>query len=397
MAAHVLTINSGSSSIKFALFAAGTAPRRILNGQVERIGLPEAKLRASTDDSKTDEVVVAADHKQSVARIIDWLSRHVDVKSIAAIGHRIVHGGQRYIESTRIDDTVLGELKNLVALAPNHLPGEIAAIDAITNRFKDVPQFGCFDTAFHHHMPRVAAILPVPRRYEAAGMRRYGFHGLSYAYLMRELERTAGAAAAKGRIILAHLGAGCSLAAVKNGRCVDTTMAFTPSAGLVMATRTGDLDPGVLIHLLRTENPSADQLETLVNRQSGLVGLSESSSDIRDLLAVEGRDFRAAEALAVFCYQARKWIGAFAAALEGLDTIVFSAGIGENSPVIRARICEGLRHLGVRIDPARNDANQRIISPDDAPVTVRVIRTDEELMIVSEVLRLMEVGTVQRS
>ncbi|MBX3441952.1 MAG: acetate/propionate family kinase [Planctomyces sp.] len=390
MPAHVLTINSGSSSIKFALFAAGAVPQRVLHGQLERIGLPQARLRvaASSGELATDEVVPAVDHQEAVGRILDWLSRTVDVDSIAAVGHRVVHGGDRCTQSTRIDDDVLRHLREIIPLAPNHLPGEIAALEAVQRRCPGMAQYACFDTAFHHELPVVARVLPLPRQCREMGLRRYGFHGLSYAYLLRALSREAGPAAAQGRVILAHLGAGCSLAAVQGGRCIDTTMSFTPTAGLVMATRTGDLDPGVLIHLLRTQELSADALERLVNRESGLIGLSETSSDVRDLLACEDREPRAKLALDVFCYQARKWIGALAAALEGLDVIVFSAGIGENSPTIRTRICKRLRHLGVALDEQRNGRNDSLISAPEATVAVRVIPTDEESMIAADVAEL---------
>lgn len=390
MPLHVLTINSGSSSIKFVLFAVEASPRRIAAGQIERIGLAGARLRARTQDGsiETDAVVEAPDHARAVALMIEWLDRVGAVSTLAAVGHRVVHGGDRYLDSVRIDETVLRDLHDIARLAPNHLPGEIAAIEAVQQHRRDLPQYACFDTAFHRDLPEVARLLPLPRAYQARGLRRYGFHGLSYAYLMRELERIAGAEAAQGRVILAHLGAGCSLAAVHDGRCVETSMAFTPTAGLVMATRTGDLDPGAIIHLLRIENLSADALESLVNRQSGLLGLSETSSDVRDLLQRENEDPRAKQALDVFCYQVRKWIGAYAAALEGLDTLVFSAGIGENSPVIRSRICSGLRHLGIFLDEWHNSRNDVQISDPGAAVTVRVIRTDEESMIVGEVIRL---------
>src|SRR5262249_26562507 len=230
----------------------------------------------------------------------------------------------------------------------------------------DLPQVACFDTAFHRTLPQVARLLPVPRRYQAAGIERYGFHGLSYTYLMEELTRVAGDAAAERRAILAHLGAGASMAAVREGKCVDPSMAFTPTAGLVMATRTGDLDPGVLVNLLRSEKMTADGLDDLVNKQSGLLGVSETSPDMRDLLARQAGDPRGGGAVALSCYQAKKWLGAFAAALGGLETLVFAGGIGENAPEVRARVCDGLEFLGVRLDAARNAAGAAVISADAA-------------------------------
>src|ERR1700675_3143087 len=240
-------------------------------------------------------------------------------------------------------------------------------------------QVACFDTAFHRTMPRVATVLPIPRRYESKGVQRYGFHGLSYTYLMAELGRIGDPAAARGRVILAHLGNGASLAAVRDGRCIDTSMGFTPTSGLVMSTRSGDLDPGVVSFLALTESMDAAAFQKMVTHASGLLGVSETSSDIRDLLAREGQDGRAAEAVALFCYQIKKWIGAFAAALGGLDTLVFAGGIGENAPLVRTRICDGLGFLGIALDRPRNAKNAPLISPDAGRVAVRVIRTDEEV------------------
>src|SRR5437773_7399139 len=248
-------------------------------------------------------------------------------------------------------------------------------------KFPHVPQIACCDTAFHSALPRVARLLPIPPRYEAKGVQRYGFHGLSYFFLMQELEAVAGAKAANGRLILAHLGNGASLAAVREGKSMDTSMGFTPAAGLVMSTRSGDLDPGLVAFLGRSEQMTETQFDRMIHHESGLLGVSAISSDMRDLLAREASDIRAAEAVALFCYQTKKWIGSFAAALGGLDTLVFAGGIGENSPSIRAQICQGLGFLGIELDAARNDENAPVISAQTAGVAVRVIRTDEELMI----------------
>jgi acetate kinase len=253
----------------------------------------------------------------------------------------------------------------------------------------------CFDTAFHRTMPRVATLLPIPRRYEAQGVRRYGFHGLSYEFLMEELAHLADPAATKGRVILAHLGNGASLAAVRDGKSIDTSMGFTPTAGLVMSSRSGDLDPGLVSYLARTEQMSAAQFQKMVNHESGLLGVSETSSDMRDLLERETQDIRAAEAVALFCYQAKKWIGAFAAALGGLDTLVFAGGIGENAPPVRERICDGLGFLGVELDRERNVKNAPLISSDTVRVKVRVIHTDEELMIARSTARVLNLGSIR--
>ena len=289
------------------------------------------------------------------------------------------------------------ELHRLSPFDPEHLPEEILLTEAFHRRFPDLPQVACFDTAFHHDLPRVARLLPIPRRYEAQGVRRYGFHGLSYAFLMGELARLAGTEAAQGRVILAHLGNGASLAAVRDGKPVDTSMSFTPTAGVPMSTRSGDLDPGLVWYLARTEKMSAKQFNEMVNFQSGLLGVSETSSDMRDLLDRETQDVRAAEAVALFCYQVKKWIGAFAAALGGLDTLVFAGGIGENAPTVRARICDGLGFLGIELEEKRNAANEGVISAAASRVAVRVIRTDEECMIARSVCCILGLGlTVEK-
>ncbi|MFA5353690.1 MAG: acetate/propionate family kinase, partial [Thermodesulfovibrionales bacterium] len=318
-----------------------------------------------------------------------WIKERIGFSSILAVGHRIVHG-MRHTAPEAVSGTLLNELHLIADYDPDHLPFEIELIEAFLRSNPHLPQIACFDTAFHRTMPRVARLLPIPRRFDAMGIEKYGFHGLSYAFLMEELGRIAGPEAAKGRLILAHLGNGASLAAVRDGRGIDTTMGFTPAAGLPMGARTGDLDPGVAWHLMKKENLSPDQFNNLVNHESGLLGVSETSSDMRDLLALQAEDLRAAEAVELFCYHARKWIGAFSAVLGGVDTLVFSAGIGENSPEIRARICKGLGFLGIAIDEERNSRNAPVLSPATGPVCVRVIRTDEELMIARTVYRIIE-------
>jgi acetate kinase len=259
----------------------------------------------------------------------------------------------------------------------------------LSKRFPNAAQIVCFDTAFHCGLPPQARLLPIPRRYDKSGVQRYGFHGLSYAFLLKELERLAGRKEADGRVILAHLGNGASMAAVRRGRSIDTTMSFTPAAGLVMSTRSGDLDPGLVAYFSRNEGMSVEQFHEMVNFKSGLLGVSETSSDVRDLLAREGADSRAAEAITLFCYQAKKSIGALAAAMGGLDTLVFSGGIGEKAPIVRARICEGLQFLGIQVESARNDSSASIISTPESTVAVRVIRTDEEAEIADAVHKVL--------
>jgi len=390
-APRILTINGGSSSIKFALFEAAATLRRILEGEIERIGLPEASLRVEGLDPADNftRPVSAPDHTAAVDALMDFIAARLGHDVLAAVGHRVVHGGPKYSQPRRISAGMIDELRRLSPFDPEHLPEEILLTEAFQRRFPDLPQVACFDTAFHHDLPRVAQLLPIPRRYEAQGIRRYGFHGLSYAFLMEELARLDGTMAGQGRVILAHLGNGASLAAVRDGKPVDTSMGFTPAAGLPMSTRSGDLDPGLSWYLARTENMSAKQFNEMVNSQSGLLGISETSPDMRDLLDHEARDVRAAEAVALFCYQARKWIGAFSAALGGLDTLVFAGGIGENAPLIRERICNELGFLGIELDPTRNARSAAVISPDTGRVKVRVIHTDEALMIARSVVHVL--------
>ena len=388
---RILTINGGSSSIKFALFEAGDSLRRILEGGIERIGLPEATLRVKgvNQAATFSRLVTAPDHTAAVGALMDWIEERSGRDVLTAVGHRVVHGGPKYSQPQRITAEMVEELRGFSPFDPEHLPEEILLTEAIHRRFPDLPQVACFDTAFHHDLPRVARLLPIPRRYEAQGVRRYGFHGLSYAFLMEELARLAGMEAAQGRVILAHLGNGASLAAVHHAKAVDTSMGFTPAAGVPMSTRSGDLDPGLVWYLARTEKMSAKQFNERVNFQSGLLGVSETTSDMRDLLDRETQDVRSAEAIALFCYQVKKYIGAFAAALGGLDTLVFAGGIGENAPTVRARICDGLGFLGIELEEERNTANEGVISAATSRVAVRVIRTDEEWMIASKVCRVM--------
>jgi acetate kinase len=392
----VLAINGGSSSIKFALFQLGDSLQRILDGMIDRIGLPDATftVKGSNDVNSFSRQVSAPDHAAAVARLVEWLEGQIGHGGLRAVGHRVVHGGQRYSEPQQITPEMIQELHQLSSFDPEHLPGEIELIKAVTHHYPDVPQVACFDTAFHRNMPRVARLLPIPRRYDAKGIQRYGFHGLSYAFLMEELARIAGTKAARGRIVLAHLGNGASLAAVYDGKPVDTSMGFTPAAGVPMSTRSGDLDPGLVWYLARAEGIDARRFNEIVNSESGLFGISEISSDMRDLIERESKDVRAAEAVALFCYQVKKWIGAFAAALGGLDTLVFTAGIGEHESEVRARICEGLEFLGIELDDKRNADNADVISTDGSRVTVRVIHTDEEQMIAKMVCRVLnlEVG-----
>jgi acetate kinase len=391
----ILTINGGSSSIKFALYEAGEPLKRTLQGMVDRIGTSGTNL--TFDDPATNRRdslrLDASDHGSAAKFLMDWLGRQHGFESVRAVGHRVVHGMQ-HTAPELVTQRLLDELDGISPYDPDHLPSEIELIETFRRRHPKLPQVACFDTAFHRTMPRVAKLLPIPRRYNAKGVERYGFHGLSYAYLMEELARLGDPAATAGRVILAHLGNGASIAAVRDGKSIDTSMGFTPTAGLVMSTRSGDLDPGVAPYLARTEQITTEQFYEMVNHKSGLLGVSGISSDMRDLLAQEAQDIRAAEAVALFCYQAKKWIGSFAAALGGLDTLVFAGGIGENAPLVRARICDGMGFLGIELDAGRNAEAAGVISRDASRVTVRVIPTDEELMIARSVDRILKTGAV---
>jgi acetate kinase len=353
----VLALNRGSSSLKFGLFtlAPDTAP--LLRGTV-----------ALSDDRTAFE--------QVIARISEPVAAH----PLAAVAHRLVHGGPDLREPRRVDDPLLVTLRQLVHLAPNHLPDEIALIDDVRRARPDLPQIVCFDTAFHADLPEIARRLPIPAAYAAEGIRRYGFHGLSYTFLIDELRRR-GSAWPVERAILAHLGNGSSLAAVRRGRAIDTTMGFTPIGGVVMGTRSGDLDPGVVTHIARSHRLDPDQVEQALSHRSGLAGLSAGTSDMRELLAREESDEGCRLAVAIYCYEIKKRIGGYAAALGGLDVLVFSGGIGERAPVVRARICNGLECLGVDLDEAANAANGPMISTFQSRVAVHVISTDEEVVL----------------
>ena len=387
---YVLTINSGSSSIKFALFRVADPLQRVLGGKFERVGLPDGDLAIDDEERNQHETrpLHLKSHAACVSPLIELLEKRVSLKAVTAIGHRVVHGGTRYRDTQLVTGEMLAELHRLSPFVPDHLPSGLMLMEALGTEYGQVPQIACFDTAFHAEMPRVAKLLPLPRRFDAKGIQRYGFHGLSYAYLMQELERL-DRPAARGRVILAHLGNGASMAAVRDGKCVDTTMAFTPTAGLVMSTRPGDLDPGLFTYLARVEGMTGERFHEMVNQQSGLLGVSETSPDMRDLLKREATDVRAAEAVALFCYHARKTIGALAAALGGVDAMVFAGGIGENAPVVRARLCEGLEFLGIELDSARNGKGDSVISKEGGRVSVRVIRTDEELFIAQSAVRFL--------
>jgi acetate kinase len=360
----VLAINAGSASVKSALFTFEANPR------------PLQRAAAEPD---------AGSLVQDLLRV----PNQAPDTQLTAIGYRIVHGGPDHYAPQRISESLLDQLERIVPFAPNHLPASIALVKALRQARPEIPHVACFDTAFHHDLPEVARRLPIPRAYDEQGVRRYGFHGLSYAYLLQELRRRAGHAAANGAVVLAHLGNGSSVTAAREGRSVDTSMCFTPLGGVIMSTRPGDLDPGLVTYIARSGGLTPDQVEDLLSHQAGLLAISGSTGDMRQLLERERTDEACRLAVDMYAYQIKKWIGAFAAALGGLETLVFSGGIGEHAPEVRRRICQGLEFLGVRIDQARNAANSDVISIADAPVAVRVIPTDEELMIAQAVYEVL--------
>ncbi len=393
--ARILTINTGSSSLKIALYHVShrdgdPAEELELQAVAERIGAPDSRLRVEDGGGASLFAHQGAlpDHAAALQAFLDWLRERGDAARPDAAGHRVVHGGSRYREPQLITDEVVAALRDLVPIDPDHLPQAIDAIEATRRAYPAIPQAACFDTAFHRHMPRVARQYALPREIEEAGVIRYGFHGLSYEYVMSEL-RTLDPVVAGGRVVVAHLGNGASMAAVCSGVGIDTTMGFTPTGGLVMGARSGDLDPGVMLYLLEERNMDAAALSKLVNKQAGMLGVSGTSSDMQDLLDREAGDERAAEAVALFCYSAKKYLGALVAALGGLDALVFTGGIGEHAAPVRERVCADLSFLGIDIDPARNGANAPVISRDGASVPVRVIKTNEDLMIARHTYSLM--------
>jgi acetate kinase len=392
---RILTINGGSSSIKFALFECGDSFKKILQGGIDMIGLQESGLhmKGSEPADNFSRRVIAPNHAEAVAVLMNSIGERGGLEALVAVGHRVVHGGPKYSQPQFIKAEMIDDLLQLSPFDPEHMPEEIMLIELIHRQFPDLPQVACFDTAFHHDLPRLAQLLPLPRRYEEQGVRRYGFHGLSYEFLMEELTRVAEAEEIQGRIILAHLGNGASLVAVRDGKSMDTSMSFTPTSGLVMSTRSGDIDPGLAYFFSQTEQMTAAKFNHMVNHESGLLGISERSSDMRELLKYEMEDVRSAEAVALFCYQVKKWVGSYAAVLGGLDTLVFTGGIGEQAPLIRARICEGLEFLGIEIAAEQNAANAGVISLKSGRVTVRVIQTDEEQMIAKAVYRILDLDS----
>lgn len=375
MEPNLLCLNGGSSSLKFAVYHIRGQEERVLSGAIEAIGTPEGRawLRAG-NKVLSDQSGKFSDHAAAITTMFAALHEH-GLTNLQAAGHRIVHGGPMFTSPQRIDQRLKDALKNLVPFAPLHLPSQLAMIDAVAAHYPGLPQVACFDTAFHSSMPEVAQRFALPREMWEQGIKRYGFHGLSYEFVVGKLGNEIG-----HRAIIAHLGNGASMVALKDGEPMDTSMGLTPTGGFMMGTRSGDLDPGVLLHLINA-GYSAEQMDPLLNHRSGLLGVSGQSSEMKVLLEKRQTDPTVAMAVEMFCYQVRRFIGAFAAVLGGLDTLVFTGGIGERAAPVRAEICMGLEYLGIALDAPANVRNAEVISAPGSRCVVRVIETDEDLMI----------------
>jgi acetate kinase len=386
----LLTINGGSSSIKYALYEIKDTLNQLLSGEMD--GIRTGKTRLSfihlKGNPKHHLDIPVGDHTEAGNWLVKWLEKETDFIRVKAIGHRIVQG-MEHTSPEKITSKLLKELSAISAYDPEHLPAELQLIEVFKKHYPDIYQVACFDTSFHTAMPDIAKLVPIPAKYRDKGIKRYGFHGLSYSYLLEEFERIAGTEKAKGKIIIAHLGSGASLAAVKNGKSMDTSMGFTPASGLTMSTRTGDLDPGIAWYLQKFEKLTPAQFNHLITHESGLLGISGTTADMQQLLKMQHKDKHAAKAVEFFCYQCIKWIGAFTAVLGGLDTLIFSGGIGEHAPEIRERICQGLQFLGIELDKNKNINSEAVISTRTSKASVRVIKTNEELMIARSVCTIL--------
>jgi acetate kinase len=386
----ILTMNRGSATLKCALYDASDRETLLVSALIEQAGSSGSLLKITDASGKRlfDGPVGRADSHEALDAMLAWLAEHGFLLHLAAVGHRIVQGGPNHTKPERITPAFLADIGQFVELDPDHLPSAIRGIRLIAAKFPELPQVACFDTQFHNDLPDVARRYALPRRLYEQGVFRYGFHGLSYEYVMSELRRVEGEIAA-GRIIIAHLGSGASMVAVKNGKSVDTSMGFTPLEGLVMSTRSGDVDPGALLYLMENKNIAAKEMSHLLNKESGLLGVSGISGDMRVLLEKIPADKECAKAVEMFCYRAKKYVGAYVAALGGLDALIFAGGIGEHAPAVRKQVCESLEFLGITLDPASNEANAALLSPPGSRVKVRIVKTNEDLMIARHVREVL--------
>jgi len=388
---NILTINSGSSIIKFSLYRMGSVETAVLSGTIGGISRGSAIFHVKDGDGRTvlESHLQPRDHGAALREIIKWLKNSPAAQHFDSVGQRLVHGGNRFSSPHLVTPDMMEALDELMPLAPDHLPHKINAIKVFEGSYPDIKQVACFDTAFHRSMPGIAQIYALPGDLRRQGVLRYGFHGLSYEYILGELRKEAGVKASEAPVVVAHLGNGASMVAVKNGTSMDTTMGFSPAGGLVMSTRSGDLDPGVILCLFREKALDIPAVNRMMNKEGGLLGVSGISPDMKDLLDAEAENQHAAEAVDLFCYQARKFLGAFAAVLGGLDLLIFTGGIGENASSILRRICENMEFLGIRLDSIRNDVNAPLISHDHSPTPARVMKTNEELMIARHTYNLI--------
>jgi len=386
--ATILAINSGSSSVKFALFAGEASLPRLWSGAIERIGLENARFHAVDAGGAVvlDRTADIADHDAALGLLLDAVEQRTSKARVAAVGHRVVHGGPDCDCPLVLTAELEERLRRLIPLAPMHQPNSLAGIAAVRSARPGLLQIACFDTAFHSGLPRLAKLTALPHRFYDEDVRRYGFHGLSYEFVVNTL-RLSGVDVDRERIIVAHLGNGASMCAIKSGCSVDTTMGFSTLAGLPMGTRCGDLDPGIVLYLLAEEGMSVSRVRQLLYEESGLLGISGSSRNMQDLLAQSGQP-SAVEAVDYYTYQVRRQLGALTASLGGLDRLVFTGGIGANSAAIRAKVCIGLEFLGISLDSKRNGAGERLVSAHDSRVEVEAFSTDEELMIANHVRHL---------
>ena len=386
MGKHILCLNSGSSSIKFALYRLGAGEELVIKGAIERIGMAGSWLWIKDAAGKriADRIQDFPTHGAAVKTLLHDIMEENNLPSPDGVGHRVVHGGPEHTLHEVVTPELVFALRCFIPFAPLHMPAEILGIDAVSSQYPELGQVACFDTAFHRHIPEIARRLPMTRTLWHEGVCRYGFHGLSYEYIVAALGDDV-----RGRVIVAHLGNGASMAALRNGSSADTTMGFTPTGGLMMGTRSGDLDPGILIYLMEEKGYDASQFNKLLNHRSGLLGVSGISSDMKTLLEKRQDEPHAAQAIEMYAYHARKAIGALTAVLGGLDGLVFTGGIGERAAPVRALICQGLDYLGIRLDPVKNDSHAPLISADGTRCPVRVIPTNEDLVIARHTRRLL--------
>ncbi len=386
----ILTVNTGSSSLKVEAFDRRRDLASVFNASVKNIGANHAVMTVKFADHASPQKTPASadDHGKALASVLDAFLTRFKIEQLQCIAHRVVHGGMRFTKAQTLDQQAITALRELVALAPDHMPQALAAIDFFRQRLASIQQIAAFDTTFHQSMPARAAEFALPAQYAQRGIRRFGFHGLSYTYIVQQLEKLE-PAQQHARLIVAHLGSGASLAAIKNGASLDTSMGFSPDSGLVMASRAGDIDAAAVLELIRHQGMALDDVDQLLNKKSGLKGMAGRGGNMEELLEARATDPTADAAIEMFCYRVKRYIGSYAAALSGLDTLVFTGGIGENAAQIRSQICDGLEFLGISLDPAANQAGRDVISKPSGRVMIRVIETDEDLVIAQQAQALL--------